>query len=151
MYRDVAQGMGYQAAPSQLGWAAMIYVGETDEAALAEAGPHFEVFRNRFLKKPIEMVLPPGYSSRESMKAIAMAKSDLSGEVSAKRAVEEGMFVCGSAKTVRETLLRYSREIGFGNLLAMLQFGTLPADLTLKNMHAFAEQVMPALRAGTQT
>ena len=104
------------------------------------------MFRNRFLKKPLEMLLPPGYSSRESMKAIAMSKGSQTVEVDAKSAVEAGMFVCGSAKTVRETLISYAREIGFGNLLAMLQFGTLPADLTLRNMQRFAGEVMPAVR-----
>ena len=75
-----------------------------------------------------------------------MAKGEQTVEVDAKRAVDMGMFVCGSVKTVRETLVRYAREIGFGNLLAMLQFGTLPADLTLKNMHRFAEEILPHLR-----
>ncbi len=150
MYRDAARQMGYTASPRQLGWASMVYVGDTDESALREAGPHFEVFRNRFLKKPVEMLLPPGYSSRESMKAIALAKTDITGTVDAKRAVDMGMFVCGSAKTVRETLLRYAKEIGFGNLLTMLQFGTLPADLTLRNMQRFAEDVMPHLRKASK-
>ena len=34
----------------------------------------------------------------------------------------------------------------FGNLLVMCQFGTLPADLTKKNLELFAKDVMPALR-----
>jgi len=34
-----------------------------------------------------------------------------------------------------------------GHLLAMLQFGTLPADLTERNMRLFCSEVMPALRA----
>jgi hypothetical protein len=35
----------------------------------------------------------------------------------------------------------------FGNLLVMCQFGTLPADLTRRNMDAFARGVMPSLKA----
>jgi hypothetical protein len=35
----------------------------------------------------------------------------------------------------------------FGNLLVLCQFGTLPADLTRKNMEIFAREVMPALKA----
>ncbi len=146
LYRDTALGFGYTSKPSQLGWASMVYVGDTDESALAEAGIHFENFRNRFLKKPLEMLLPPGYTSRESMKGMAAAKGDITGTMDAKRAVELGMFVCGSAKTVRETLIRYAKEIGFGNLLTMLQFGTLPADLTRRNMERFATEVMPELK-----
>ena len=37
--------------------------------------------------------------------------------------------------------------MGFGNLIALLQFGTLPADLTDANMDRFASGVMPALQA----
>ena len=33
-----------------------------------------------------------------------------------------------------------------GHLLAMLQFGTLPAELTERNMRLFAGEVMPWLR-----
>ena len=43
-------------------------------------------------------------------------------------------------------LIGYMKEIGFGNLLVMLQFGTLPADLTRRNMERFAEGVMPKLK-----
>jgi hypothetical protein len=34
----------------------------------------------------------------------------------------------------------------FGNLLVMCQVGTLPADLTRKNLELFAREVMPALK-----
>ena len=146
LYRDTATRFGYTASPSQLGWASMVYVGDSDEQALAEAGPHFEIFRNRFLKKPFEMLLPPGYTSRDSMKGMLAAKGDITSNVDAKRAVDMGMFVCGGVQTVRETLLTYAREIGFGNLLTMLQFGTLPADLTRRNMERFAMDVMPWLK-----
>ncbi len=146
LYRDTATRFGYTASPSQLGWASMVYVGDSDERALAEAGPHFEIFRNRFLKKPFEMLLPPGYTSRDSMKGMLAAKGDITSNVDAKRAVDMGMFVCGGVQTVRETLLTYAREIGFGNLLTMLQFGTLPADLTRRNMERFAMDVMPWLK-----
>lgn len=95
-------------------------------------------------------LLPPRYTSRESMKTIAMAKGEQTVEVDAKRAVDMGMFVCGSAKTVRETLISYAREIGFGNLLVMLQFGTLPAELTRRNMDRFAEEVMPQVRRASK-
>jgi hypothetical protein len=54
--------------------------------------------------------------------------------------------VAGSPATVRERLASYSRELGVGNLIAMLQVATLPADLTEKNLRLFASDVMPYLR-----
>lgn len=147
LYKEVAQGFGYEASPRQLGWAIPVYVGETDEQAFAEASIHYENFRNSFLKMPFEMLLPPGYTSRESMKGIAAAKAELTGKVDAKRAMDLGMFICGSAQTVHDVIAGYAKEIGFGNLLVMMQFGTLGADLTRKNMQRFAERVMPKLKA----
>jgi hypothetical protein len=38
----------------------------------------------------------------------------------------------------------------FMHLLSMLQFGTLPADLTKKSTDLFAREVMPALRAAAK-
>jgi alkanesulfonate monooxygenase SsuD/methylene tetrahydromethanopterin reductase-like flavin-dependent oxidoreductase (luciferase family) len=146
-YRDVAeQKYGYKASPRQLGWAVPVYVGETDASAYEEAALHLENFRNYFLKMPWEMLIPPGYTSRESMKGMAAAKANLAQRVDAKKAIELGLFICGSAKTVRETLATHAKHIGFGNLLVMMQFGTLPADLTRRSMERFAESVMPQLR-----
>mgnify|MGYP000250482235 CR=1 FL=1 len=58
------------------------------------------------------------------------------------------MFICGSPETVRQKLDEYHGQIGFGHLLSLLQFGTLPAELTRKNMELYANEVIPHLRAG---
>ncbi|HEX9194312.1 MAG TPA: LLM class flavin-dependent oxidoreductase [Burkholderiales bacterium] len=147
MYKDVAKGFGYVSSPRQLGWSIPIYVGDTDESALKESGVHFENLRNVFLRKPVQQLLPPGYTSRESLKGIVAAKSDMTGgTVDANKGIELGMFICGSAQTVRDKLIEYAKQIGYGNLLPMLQFGTLPADLTRRNMERFAESVMPQIK-----
>ncbi|MDH4191272.1 MAG: LLM class flavin-dependent oxidoreductase [Betaproteobacteria bacterium] len=150
MYKDVAQGFGYAPSPRQLGWAVPVYVGDTDQSAFDEAKVHFEVFRNTYLKMPFEMLLPPGYTSRESMKGMAAAKAQLTSYLDTKSAMDMGMFICGSAKTVLEQLKGHAREVGFGNLLTMLQFGTLPADLTRRNMERFAHDVMPELKKASR-
>jgi hypothetical protein len=41
------------------------------------------------------------------------------------------------------------RLLGFQNLLCLLQFGTLPRDLTEKNIRLFAREVLPALQSLT--
>ena len=56
------------------------------------------------------------------------------------------MFVCGSPETVSEILARRFDEMGYGNLVTMLQFGTLPRELTEKSMRLFAAEVIPKLR-----
>jgi alkanesulfonate monooxygenase SsuD/methylene tetrahydromethanopterin reductase-like flavin-dependent oxidoreductase (luciferase family) len=147
MYRDTCQGYGYTAEDRQLGWSVPVYVAETDERARAEAKPHLEALRNVFLKMPIEMLLPPGYTSRESLKGVMKAKAEIFGEVTIDKAIELGLFVCGSPATVRRAFEGYWKEMRFGNLLVLCQFGTLPAELTRKNMELFAREVMPSLKA----
>ena len=147
LYRDVAQRHDYEAQPSQLGWAVPIYVAETDETARREFKPHVEAFFNKFLRLPLEMRLPPGYSSIASTKALIESKYALRANAQTiDSLIELGMIVAGSPATVRERLADYTRELGVGNLIAMLQVATLPADLTEKNLRLFATQVLPSLR-----
>ena len=94
--------------------------------------------------------MPPGYSSIASTKSLIESKFAFRMmEMTAENLIELGMVVAGSAATVRERLAAYSRELGVGNLIAMLQIATLPADLTEKNLRLFAKDVMPYLREQT--
>ena len=145
-YRDTAQGYGYEAADSQLGWAVPVYVSDTDEQARKEAKVHFELFRNRLLKMPIEMLLPPGYTSRDSLKNLMKAKASLSQDLTIDKAIEMGMFVCGTANTVRQMLEDHWSKMHFDNLLTMMHFGSLPQDLTKRSMEMFAKDVLPHIQ-----
>ena len=147
MYRDTCEGFGYEAEDSQLGWAVPVYVAETDELARREAKPHFEAFRNVFLKMPVEMLLPPGYTSRESLKNVMKAKAAIFGDITLEKSIELGLIVCGSPATAREALESYWKDMRFGNLLVLCQFGTLPGELTRRNMELFAREVMPAVKS----
>jgi alkanesulfonate monooxygenase SsuD/methylene tetrahydromethanopterin reductase-like flavin-dependent oxidoreductase (luciferase family) len=149
LYRQVAERQGYTSDPSQLGWAVPIYVAETDEIARRELQPHIEAFFNKFLRLPLDMRLPPGYSSIASTKSLIEAKFALrANAMTIDSLIELGMVVAGSPATVRERLLALQQELGIGHLIAMLQVATLPAELTEKNLRLFAAEVMPSLRNG---
>ncbi len=148
LYRDEAQRAGYTASADQLGWMAPVYVGETDAAARAQAKPHIEAFANKFLRMTPEMVRPPGYLSLASASAVLEAKaSQTGGERTIDQLIASGQLICGSAATVRDQLAEYERMLGLGHFLALLQFGTLPHDLTMQNIERFARDVIPQLRA----
>jgi alkanesulfonate monooxygenase SsuD/methylene tetrahydromethanopterin reductase-like flavin-dependent oxidoreductase (luciferase family) len=149
MYRDEARKAGYEPSPDQLGWSVNTYVAETDAKALKEARPHIEAFVNKFLKKPIDMLLPPGYLTLSSMKGVLQAKQSLSKIRSVEELIEAGQFLCGSPETVKEQLAEHQDKAGFNYALANLQFGTLPAELTKSNMEMFASEVMPSLKERT--
>ncbi len=146
LYRECAERYGYEATPDQLGWAVPIHVGESDEAARRDVSPHIEIMRNKFLRMPFEMLMPPGYTSVESFKRITQAKASIFATQTVDSLTEHGMLLCGSAETVRDRLLHYQREMGFNVLIGLFQFGTLPGEATRNSMKLFAEKVLPGLR-----
>jgi alkanesulfonate monooxygenase SsuD/methylene tetrahydromethanopterin reductase-like flavin-dependent oxidoreductase (luciferase family) len=149
-YRAAATKWGYEADPSQLGWAMPVYVARTDEEAFAEAAPHIEALFNDFMAFPFEMLMPPGYASLEALRAsLSSPKAGARGggaRVSAKELRDQGIALIGSPATVRARLEQAREEIGLGHVLAMLQFATLPADLTHRSIEMFAEHVMAPMR-----
>src|SRR5262245_7445185 len=148
MYRDQARELGYEAAGDQLGWAAPIYVADTDARAVDEARAGAETLFNQYLANPWEMLLPPGYMSLESMKrTMAMrAKSLGSTAHTIESLVASGTVVVGSPQTVRDRLARMRERTGHGIQVCMLQFGVMPDELAKRNMEMFASEVLPHFR-----
>jgi alkanesulfonate monooxygenase SsuD/methylene tetrahydromethanopterin reductase-like flavin-dependent oxidoreductase (luciferase family) len=149
MYRAKANEYGYEASPQQLGWATPIYVAETDEQAKREAKVHIEAFYNKYLRMPFEMLIPPGYLSLASMQNVgqkARAAAAGSSHTTIESVMERGMFICGSPDSVAQQLEHHQKQVGYGKLIAMMQFGTLPHELTKRNMELFASKVMPKIR-----
>jgi alkanesulfonate monooxygenase SsuD/methylene tetrahydromethanopterin reductase-like flavin-dependent oxidoreductase (luciferase family) len=149
MYRDQARELGYEAKGSQLGWAAPVYVADTDERAMREAKDGVETLFNDYLFNPWEMLLPPGYMSMASLKrTMAMRKAIGSrpGRMSIEELTQNGTVIVGSPRTVRERIEKVRDATGVENLVTMLQFGVLPNDLTVRNMEMFASEVMPRLK-----
>ena len=148
MYQQQAQKYGYEASPQQLGWATPVYVSDSDEAARREARPHIETFYNKFLRMPVEMLLPPGYLSLASITSVTdkIRSGPAAGGYTIEDLSAKGMIICGGPDSVAQQLETYQKKVGFGKLIAMTQFGTLPHDLTVKSMELFAREVMPRLR-----
>ena len=152
MYRDIAERMyGYTANSDRIGWAAPVYVADTDEQAYAESAEHIEIFFNKLLALPFEILFPPGYLSTRSMKGMLAHKQTINARVkqTARTLIDNGVFVCGSPDTVRRKLGEAHRMTGFQHFVALMQYATLPADLTKRNMDRFASEIMPYLRTLT--
>ena len=149
MYRDQAKKFGYEAGGEQLGWAAPIYVAETEERARAEAKAGAESLFNDYLYNPWEMLLPPGYMSISSMKATVKMRKALGSRPrthTIDSLIDSGTVIAGTPKTVREKIEKVRDQTGVDNLIAMLQFGVMSDELALRNMELFATEVMPHLR-----
>ena len=148
MYRDIAlRKYGYEASSDRIGWGAPVYVGETDEQAVNEARPHIEALFNVLLPKATElMFFPPGYMSPESLTHILKHKKANSGGVTIESLMARGIIVVGSPDTVRKQIMDNHRDMGFQELVTMLTFGTMPAEMAEANIRRFAREVMPALK-----
>ncbi len=144
-YRNQANKYGYQAEDSQLGWSVRVFVGDTDAKAAAAVEPHYDAFRKVFAKMPMPMLVPPGYTSLESLMRFAQ-RGNVTEDHTLDVAIRDGMIICGSAATVREKLESYRYEMKFGHLIANLSFGTMNGEMTAENQVRFAEEVMAPLR-----
>ena len=149
-YKVAADKQGWEAKPENIGWALPAYVSDTDESARKEAKVHIERLFNDLLRMPPEMLLPPGHTSIASFKRFLETRKDIIAEMregtTVDQLIERGTVAIGSPATVRDFIAHHAKEIGFGNCAAMLQFGSLPADLTRRSMELFAKEVIPHVR-----
>lgn len=149
MYREIAERQyGYQANSDRIGWAAPVYIADTDEQAFNEAAEHIELFFNKLLSMPFEYLFPPGYLSSRSMKGMLAHKQTIKSGMkqTARGLIDNGVFVCGSPETVRMKLLECHRLTGFQHFVALLQFATLSRAKTERNIERFGREIAPFLR-----
>ena len=147
-YRKAARDFGYEVSGDQLGWSTPVYVGETDEQAYEEAAPHIEALFNHFFHIPLEYLFPPGYTSIGSFQAMMEFRKGLAtSKQTLSDLMTRGNCIVGSPATVAARIREVHERTGFRIMVPMIQFGTLPDDLTRKSTRLFATEVAPALRA----
>jgi alkanesulfonate monooxygenase SsuD/methylene tetrahydromethanopterin reductase-like flavin-dependent oxidoreductase (luciferase family) len=147
-YRDQARKFGYEPDQSQIGWACPVYVADTDERARIEAGRAVETLFNDYLRIPMEMLVPPGYTSQSSLKSFLKMRSvvPLHGSMTADYLIDNGTALIGSPKTVRAKIEEMRDKTGVGLFIPMCQFGILSDELAKRSVEMFAADVMPHLR-----
>ena len=154
-YRDAVDAAGRPYVRENLGWLTTIYVSETDESARAEAAEHLAYFSVNLAAGFVgagKVWMPPGYIDPP---ALVQFLEDLRGQAASAKAAGgsrvDALFrrnpMVGSPSTVAERLTHYVQEHGIGTVLGLMQFGSLPADLTRRSMELFATEVMPKVRA----
>jgi alkanesulfonate monooxygenase SsuD/methylene tetrahydromethanopterin reductase-like flavin-dependent oxidoreductase (luciferase family) len=123
-----------------------VYVAETDEQARREYEEHLWYFVKRLL--PGITIQPPGYTSVRSLANVLKGAGTFMLNVDSWDEIVDGRYaIVGSPETVTEQLTDAIGRLGVGNLLGLFQLGSLPADLTARNLELFASEVMPRLRA----
>ena len=121
---------------------------------MSESRAAIEALFNDYLTLPMEMLLPPGYTSVESLKKIIATKKAIgrggfggsNQRQSLERLMELGTVLVGTPKSILSQIEQVKEKTNLGNFVSMLQFGTLSNELTQRNQAMFASEIMPKLQ-----
>jgi alkanesulfonate monooxygenase SsuD/methylene tetrahydromethanopterin reductase-like flavin-dependent oxidoreductase (luciferase family) len=149
-YWRVVEGRGLDRNPYRAGFLQLVAVAETDAQAEADYARHVEYFYHKCLHVPPQWGAPPGNQDYRSLLAANRNPVRRVEDTSALRYrdfVDKGYVIAGSPATVRERLVEeVVKGLHVGNLMVLVQIGSMPHELTLKNIDLFAREVLPHLR-----
>ena len=149
---ETAGRLGADENPYRAGFAQQICVSETDAKAEEDYLEHVTYFFKKCLHIPPYYFETPGYRTRRSTEFALKTNQPgdivaaLTAEKDWKSLVDKGFIIAGSPDTVAERLIEACRGLRVGNLVALLQIGSMPHELTKQNLTLYAEGVMPKLR-----
>jgi len=151
-YWELADEEGRESNPYRLAFLQVGAVAETDERAEREYGKHLEAhYRSGIGAIPHTSMAVPGYAEPAAVEAMLRGGGGHGMLARMKTAtyrdiVESQVAIVGSPASVADQIGEFVREFRIGNLLVMLQNGSMPRELTEKNISLFAEEVLPRLR-----
>src|SRR5262249_60230364 len=83
-----------------------------------------------------------GESNNNSVRHVLIPKALRSRDF-----VEKGYVIAGSPATVRDRIKQeVIKNLHVGNLMVLLQIGSMPHEVALENIDCFAREVVPGLR-----
>ena len=150
-YWKEMERLGTDDNPYRAGFLQLVCVAETDEKAKELYAEHVEYFYKKCLHVYEGFADAPGYRTIRTLKAGAVAQLGAAAN-QARQAmtwddfVEQGYVIAGSPKTVIENLRGAVEGLRVGHLMVLLQIGSMPKDLTMKNTEMFAAEVYPELQ-----
>jgi len=143
--------LGADENPFRAGFLQLVGVSETDAQAETDYAPHVHYFYQKCLNVWEGFAEAPGYRTVRTLRTgarpqVGLAAKQIRAALTWKDYVEQGYIVAGSPATVREQLTDCIRKLRVGHLMVLLQIGSLPKELTLKNIELFGREVLPHLR-----
>lgn len=149
---DTVSRLGADDNPYRAGFAQQICVSETDAQAEKDYLEHVTYFFKKCLHIPPSIFETPGYRTRRSAEfALKTNRPEEMAKIATleknwKTLVDNGFIIAGSPETVADRLIEASQGLRVGNLIALLQIGSMGHELTKQNLTLFAEGVMPRIR-----
>jgi alkanesulfonate monooxygenase SsuD/methylene tetrahydromethanopterin reductase-like flavin-dependent oxidoreductase (luciferase family) len=141
LYREVQVAHGHAPAP-RLYLMREIYVGDSDEAARAEARPYllqyWELW-NRYTQFTAGGKLPDSYDFWRTQAPMLHA-------MNFDEIVANDMVLLGSPETVAKAIQRIAGQLDLMGLALIFKLGAMPFDMLERSMIRFGDQVMPRIR-----
>jgi alkanesulfonate monooxygenase SsuD/methylene tetrahydromethanopterin reductase-like flavin-dependent oxidoreductase (luciferase family) len=113
----------------KVGFMVHIHVADTDDLALAQARPAYELFAHNFSYRYVRRGQPDRYADRRNF----------------DHEIARDSVLVGSSTTVRDKLREMLERSGANYVAGCFSFGSLSLDQTLRSLDLFASEVMPAL------
>src|SRR5437660_981853 len=132
------------------GFLQLVVVAENDARAEEMYARHVEYFYHKCLHVPAIWFSPPGNQDYRSLVATMhnpVRRAENPKTLRYRDFVERGYVIAGSPATVRDRLKEEVIDgLRVGNLMVLLQIGSMPHELALENIDRFAREVLPHLR-----
>lgn len=153
-YRELAKADGWEPDDSYFDAARMIYVADTMEQARDEAEEHLRYFYEDLLGAVFRAGAVKQVGDSEYREENAFAYEEAASEKALDimnfdfdEYLDRGEIIVGDSEyVIQELEEQYEATGGFGTLIALLQFGSLPDHLTRRNMERFADDVLPEIK-----
>ena len=145
--------LGKDRNPYRMGFLQLLVVSETDARAEKEYAEHIKYFYDKSYFIPPYFMDTPGFNDYVSMvhsvKKTTQARSEQTGQWrdwSYKDFVDQQFVIGGSPASVVGQVKDAVKKLRVGNLMVLLQIGSMPHELTLKNIELFGKEVLPHIR-----
>ena len=139
--------------PYRAGFLQLVTVSETDAQAEKDYYKHIRYFYDKSLHILPEYFPVPGHQDYRSLvnsvKNLNPLQMDLMSKIpnwKYKDFVDNDFVISGSPKTVTQKLMDAVKKLRVGNLMVLLHIGSMPHDLTIKNVELFCKEVFPHFR-----
>ena len=136
--------------PYHAGFLQLVAVGDSEQEVEEKFGPHAEYFYNKMLHVYPGFADPPGYRTRETIKAGLLSQTGRFDETPSlttwKDLLNQGNIIAGTPSQVTEQLEQVINDLHIGHLMILNQIGSMPHELTMENIRRTAQDVVPNLR-----
>jgi len=150
-YWKKIEELGGDDNPYHAGFLQLVCVSESEEQAEKDYAKHVEYFYDKCLHVWTGFADAPGYRTIRTLQAgfgaqVGQTATQARKGLTWKDLVEGGYVVAGSPQQVVDKMATVIEGLRVGQLMLLMQIGSMPPELVRKNTELFAREVMPHLR-----